>query len=148
MFRYFSNSTFLILSLLAISCTKQQTRRNPYLQEVRFSVSVNLSLPSYNNLTSIGNPVYINEAGVGTKGVFVMNVGFDQFRAFEARCSNHIPNSCSLLQVTGQSGICDCDELNYSLFTGQLLNRPSEGVYYDLLEYNTQLSGDVLRIYN
>jgi nitrite reductase/ring-hydroxylating ferredoxin subunit len=118
------------------------------LQEVRFSVSINLSLPSYNNLTSVGNPIYINEAGVGTRGVYVMNVGFDQFRAFEASCANHIPSSCSILKIKGQSGTCDCDELSYSLFTGQLLNRPADGVYYDLLEYSTQLSGDVLRIYN
>lgn len=143
-----SHTIFLILSLLALSCTKQNTNRNPYLQEVRFEVSINLSLPSYNNLTSIGNPIYIGESGVGTRGVYVMNVGFDQFRAFEASCSNHIPNSCSVLKVTGQNGICQCDELSYSLFTGQLLNRPSEGIYYDLLEYNTRLSGDVLRIYN
>ena len=143
-----SHTIFLILSLLALSCTKQQTNRNPYLQEVRFSTSINLSLPYYNNLTAIGNPIYINETGVGTRGIFVMNVGFNQFRAFEATCPNHIPNSCSVLKLNGQNGSCDCDDLSYSFFTGQLLNRPAEGIYYDLLEYNAQLSGDVLRIYN
>ena len=109
-----SHTIFLILSLLALSCTKQQTNRNPYLQEVRFSTSINLSLPSYNNLTAIGNPIYINETGVGTRGIFVMNVGFNQFRAFEATCPNHIPNSCSVLKLNGQNGSCDCDDLSYS----------------------------------
>lgn len=147
----FKSSFFILLifSSLISSCTKSTLQRNPYLQEIRFSIDLNISLPSYSPLKSIGNPVFVNVSGAGTKGIILMNTGFDQYRAFEASCPNHVPSSCSTLSIKGQNGNCGCEEYQYSLFTGQLLNRPSDGSrYYDLLEYGVQANGDVLRIYN
>ncbi len=139
----------LVFSGLLSSCTKNNLQRNPYLQEIRFSIDINLSLPSYNPLKTTGNPVFINASGVGTKGVIVMNTGFNQFRVFEASCPNHAPSSCSTLSIKGQNGNCGCESYEYSLFTGQMLNRPNDGArYYDLLEYSARANGDVLRIYN
>lgn len=139
----------LFFSALMVNCSTQNSRRNPYLQELNFSIELNLSLPKYNPLKIIGNPVYIDASGIGTKGIIVMNSGFDQFVAFEASCANHAPNSCSTLVINGQNGICDCDALSYSLFTGQLLN-PANSTErnYDLLAYQTQASGNTVRVFN
>jgi len=141
--------TLLFLSLLMISCSTQNTRRNPYLQEISFSIKLNLNLPTYTPLKIIGNPVYVSAAGAGTRGVIVMNTGFDSFVAFEASCANHLPNSCSNLKLKGQNALCDCEDFQYTLFTGQLLNPPSNGERsYDLLAYQTRLSGNVLQVFN
>lgn len=139
----------LFLSALMVQCSTQNSRRNPYLQEVNFSIELNLNLPQYSSLNIIGNPVLVNTAGAGTKGIIVMNSGFDQFVAFEASCANHSPNACSTLVLEGQNGVCECEAYRYSLFTGQLLNpsNPSENIY-DLLAYQTQASGNILRIFN
>jgi len=53
------------------------------------------------------------------------------------------------LVIDGQNGICDCDALSYSLFTGQLLN-PANSTErnYDLLAYQTQASGNTVRVFN
>ena len=41
--------TFLLLILL-INCSKDELKRNPYLNEISFRHILNLNLPEYNNL--------------------------------------------------------------------------------------------------
>lgn len=138
---------FLLLTLLC--CSTDRTNRNPYLQEIRFRIDLNLNLPLYSPLTNTGNAVYANTNVNGSKGIFVMNVGFNQYRAFEAGCPNHAPSSCSTLTLDGQKGVCPCEGYEYSLFTGQQFNRPNDGNrYYDLLEYRTTFSGNVVSVSN
>lgn len=138
-----------LLSLSLVACSRDSTNRNPYLPEIGFRYEINLNLPQYSLLTATGNPVYIGSAGIGIRGAFVMNIGFDQYMAFEASCPNHAPNSCSTLKMTGQTVSCDCDDYEYSLFTGQMLNRPDDGgKYYDMLYYQAVRSGSSVLISN
>ncbi|MEM9142131.1 MAG: hypothetical protein AAGA86_04040 [Bacteroidota bacterium] len=135
--------------MFLFACSNDRTNRNPFLQEVGFSFSINLNLPLYSPLTNVGNAIYIGTNGVGIRGAFVINVGAGQFRAFEASCPNHVPNECSTMQLNGNSVTCPCDDLEYSLFTGQLLNRPDDGnQYYDLLEYQARFGGSTVVISN
>lgn len=139
----------LILLLLLLSCDSDPTNRNPYLQEVSFRFEINLNLPLYNNLNNIGNPVYVGNSGVGIRGAFVMRNSLDTFIAFEASCPNQAPSPCTTMEIDGQNVVCPCDDLTYSLFTGQLLNRPDdENRYYDLLFYRTTQSGNTVIISN
>ncbi len=139
----------IILVLLILSCSKDATNRNPYLQEIGFRFDINTNLPLYSPLTNTGNPVYIDNQTVGTRGAFVMNTGFGQFRVFEASCPNHAPNDCSTMTIDGQNVVCPCDDFEYSLFTGQFLNRPDDGKrYYDMLEYRASASGNIVIISN
>ncbi|WP_422349282.1 Rieske (2Fe-2S) protein [Flagellimonas sp.] len=138
-----------LLLFFLISCESDSTNRNPYLQEVNFRFDLNLNLPLYNDLNNIGNPVYVGNNGVGTRGAFVMRTGLDTFFAFEASCPNHTPNSCSTMTIDGQNVTCSCEDFTYSLFTGQQLNRPDDGTrYYDLLFYRATQSGNVVTISN
>ena len=137
------------LALLLSACSRDNASRNPYLPEYGFRFEINLNLPQYSLLSSTGNPVYVGTTGVGIRGVYVMNIGFDQFMAFEASCPNHPPNSCSTLQLAGQTVSCDCESYEYSLFTGQMLNRPDDGGrYFDLLYYQAVRSGSSVIISN
>ncbi|TLP82836.1 hypothetical protein ES765_00095 [Maribacter sp. ACAM166] len=116
---------------------------------MNFRFDANLNLPSYNPLTNTGSAVFVKSDGVGTRGVFIINAGFDQFRAFEASCPNHAPNECSTMSLNGQVATCSCEEYEYSLFTGQLLNRPDDGKrYYDMLEYRARFSGNTVIVSN
>ncbi|MBC2837944.1 hypothetical protein [Robiginitalea sp. SC105] len=139
----------VFLPLLLMACSTDARNRNPNLQELGFRFEMNLNLPLYSPLTSTGNPVYIGNTGTGIRGVFVMNTGFDQMRAFEASCPNHPPNSCSTMQLEGQNAVCPCEDYEYSLFTGQMLNPPEDGQrYYNMLEYRATRSGDIVTISN
>lgn len=137
----------LLISLLA--CDKQNTNRNPFLQEVGFTFEINLNLPLYSPLSTIGNVVYIGNEQVGTRGAFVIKSGFDQYRVFEASCPNHAANTCSTMSFNGQVATCSCEDYRYSIFTGQMFDRPDDGVqYYDMLEYRASFSGNSVLISN
>lgn len=139
----------LLLVLIFFACSKNGTNRNPYLQEIGFRFDINTNLPLYSPLNNTGNPVYIDNQAVGTRGAFVINVGFEQFRVFEASCPNHAPNDCSTMTIDGQVAKCACDDFEYSLFTGQFLNRPDDGQrYYDMLEYRASANGNIIIISN
>lgn len=139
----------ILILLIITACSNDGTNRNPYLQEIGFRFEANLNLPSYSPLTNTGSVVPIRSELAGTRGVFVINVGFDQFRAFEASCPNHAPNDCSTMELDGQIAICSCEDYQYSLFTGQLLNTPEdENRYYNMLEYRAVLSGGSVIISN
>ena len=139
----------LILLVLTLSCDSGTTNRNPFLQEVGFRFELNLNLPLYNNLNNIGNPIYVGNDAVGTRGAFVMKTGLDTFFAFEASCPNHAPNTCSTMTIDGQNVVCSCEDFTYNLFTGQFLNRPDDGArYYDLLFYRAVQSGSSVIISN
>jgi nitrite reductase/ring-hydroxylating ferredoxin subunit len=140
---------FLLVIGLLCACDDERTNRNPFLQEIGFSFEANLNLPLYSPLTNTGTAVLIRQDGVGTRGVFVINTGFNQYRAFEASCPNHVPNECSTMTFTGQVATCACEDYEYSLFTGQQLNRPDDGNrYYDMLEYRANFGGNSVRISN
>jgi len=141
----------LVIVLLGVfcACESERTNRNPFLQEVGFRFEANLNLPLYSPLTNTGTAVLIKQDGVGTRGVFVINTGFNQYRAFEASCPNHTPNDCSTMTFVGQVATCSCEDYEYSLFTGQQLNRPDDGNrYYDMLEYRANFSGSSVNISN
>ncbi|NHF58712.1 hypothetical protein FK220_005135 [Flavobacteriaceae bacterium TP-CH-4] len=139
----------LLFMIFLFSCDNDRGTRNPYLQEIGFRFDLNLSLPLYSPLTNTGNAVYVGANGVGTRGVFVINAGFDQFRAFEASCPNHPPNDCSTMELNGQTAVCPCEDYEYSLFTGQQLSRPDDGNrYYDMLEYRAVFNGGVVSVSN
>ena len=140
-------SGFLIL-LFLFSCSNNNGRRNPYLQERGFRFEINLNLPLYSPLSNPGNAVYVNSVNAGIRGIFVINTGFD-FMALEASCPNHVPNNCSTMELDGQLARCSCEGFEYSLFNGQQLNRPDDGErYYDMLIYNTARSGSTVVISN
>ncbi|TFG77287.1 MAG: hypothetical protein E4H26_03525 [Flavobacteriales bacterium] len=139
----------LILMLLLLACSNDRSNRNPYLQEIVFRFDLNLNLPLYSPLSNDFNVVYVGSSGVGTRGAFVINVGFDQFRAFEASCPNHAPNDCSTMILNGLVATCPCEDYEYTIVTGQLQNKPQDGNrYYDMLEYRATYNGGVVVISN
>jgi nitrite reductase/ring-hydroxylating ferredoxin subunit len=132
----------LILLFSLLSCAKQGTNRNPFLQELGFQFELNLNLPLYSPLTNPGSSIYVDNSQVGTRGAFVTNTGFDVFRVFEASCPNHAPNECSTMELNGIVATCSCDDFEYSTITGQMLNNPNDGTrYYDMLEYRASFNG-------
>ncbi|XLS28821.1 hypothetical protein ACJD0Z_16685 [Flavobacteriaceae bacterium M23B6Z8] len=146
----------LVLGILALlSCDNGGSGdRNPFLREASFTFEINLNLPLYSGLTTIGNAVYINNPNVGTRGIFVINagagIGNNGYLAWEASCPNHNPNSCSTMTLKGGTNcICACEEYEYTLFTGQLLSDPiGEGRVYGLLNYQTRVNGNIITVFN
>jgi nitrite reductase/ring-hydroxylating ferredoxin subunit len=133
-----------ICIFLVLSCGKQPLNRNPYLVDVRFQREFNLSLPLYSGLNFVGGSLLIEDAGIN--GIILFNLNGSSFLAWEATCPNHLPENCSKLGIKGVLAVCSCEDFQYSLATGQLLN-PSEDLdppqallFYQIQNYNGILS--------
>ncbi|MGA0012078.1 MAG: hypothetical protein ACO3FD_03215 [Flavobacteriaceae bacterium] len=139
----------LIIAFILIGCTENQALRNPYLVEASFDTQIDTRLPLYSELQQIGITVTLPSNLGGIQGIHLTQVGIDSFRAFEVACPNHQPNSCSATVAEGTSARCSCpDDLSYSLFTGQLLNRQGENVLFDLKEYSVRKEGPLIYVFN
>ncbi|EKT3966907.1 hypothetical protein SL054_001520 [Flavobacterium psychrophilum] len=135
--------SLLLIAILTLSCHKDSVvNDNTYLPNYSFSVVINTSLPSYNNLNFPSNPVLITNAGAGIKGIVVMKVGNDDYRAYEASCPNQYPSDCSLMTLNGINAKCPCDGKEYSLYTGVGSGQ------YPLKAYRVEVNGSNLRVYN
>ena len=142
----FIRNILLFLALI-LGCSKDPIQRNPYLADIRFQRNLNLSLPLYNQLNFVGGSILI--PNIGIKGVIIFNLSGNTFLAWEATCPNHVPESCSKLDISGVLAECSCEDFQYSLATGQLLN-PNETLNppRDLLFYQIQNFNGILRVSN
>ena len=137
----------LVLFVFMTSCEDNVIERNPYLPNYSFEYEFNLNLPQYDNLRFTGGTHTIN--GLGVKGVHLYNLNGSQLMAWEASCPNHLPSDCSQTQITGVLAQCSCEDYQYSLATGQLLN-PAEGQseIYSMVMYQAILRGNTLELSN
>lgn len=134
---------FLTLFGLLISCSKDKAKtKNPYLPNYTFSLTVNMNLPLYSGLTSPMNPIPISDSATGVN-IIAMKISDTDFRAWNAYCPNQYPSSCSLMTVNGINAKCDCDNIEYSLFTGIGSGE------YSMVPFSVQILGNnSIRIYN
>ena len=133
--------TFL---LVFMGCDKDNfSNNNPYLPNYSFAYNINMSLPQYSSLQFPSNAVYVNAGNTGIRGVFVFNTG-GGYVAFDAACPNQALTSCSTMTLNGINVICPCDNVSYSLFSGQ-----AQGMQYPMIQYRVeQLDNFNLRVYN
>ena len=141
---------FKIISLLLLiinGCGKDIIEINPYLNSVSFNIKVNLNLPGYDDLRYAGGGLRLRQGGIN--GILVFNLNGNDYLAWEATCPNHPIQECSELSITGILAICSCEDFEYSLATGQLLN-PKENTQtpYPMIYYNLRRTSNTLIISN
>lgn len=135
---------FLLVSSMLSGCESDvQVNRNPFVPYIPFSLTLNLNLPTFSNLNSNINPMYINDVNAGLNGIFVMKISNTDFRAWEATCPNQAVSACSRMTLSGLNAKCPCDGKDYSLFTGV---GPAN---FPLIAYRVEvLSNNTIRISN
>lgn len=138
---------FAVLVLFSCNSDDGGTNNNPFIPNALVQFQIDLGLPSFDNLRFAGGSAYIANGG-GVRGFFVFNLSGDQFLAWEASCPNHIPNNCSTMTVNGVLATCSCEDYEYSLATGQLLNPEEGGDSFPMINYRITKSGDVLTVSN
>ncbi|MCF6307161.1 MAG: hypothetical protein L3J09_04315 [Flavobacteriaceae bacterium] len=138
----------LLLSITLFSCNKSDDNNNntnnPFLTTPPVNLSLNLSLPEYNPLRFPGNSVIISNQGI--KGIVVYSVNENFYTAFDLTDPNHVPNTCSRMDIIGIEASCDCGDDNiYDIITGQNLNDQS---LYPMQQYRAERNGDVINVFN
>lgn len=137
---------FILAVLALLSCEGDDTRnRNPFLIDISFQAILNTDLPQYSTLNFAGNSVVVRNQGI--RGFVVYNFGNGQYSAFELSDPNHIPNSCSAMNVSGITATCPCpdDNNSYDIFSGQ----PSTGGgLYPMKAYRVNRNGSSIIVSN
>ena len=135
---------FLVAIIAIVGCSDDDVRiRNPFLPNYAVNVEINLNLPLYNDLNYAGNATLITQGSAGINGIILLNTG-SGFLAWEATCPNQIPESCSRLEISMPNAVCPCDDVTYSLYTGQ----PNADLKWGLMQYRTEVNGNIVRIFN
>ena len=137
------STSLLLLSLVVIfSCNKNQNRV-PY---VPIDLYLNITLPSYTNLNVIGGWVYVSG---GSKGLIVYRQTAETFMIYDRHCTYDVNAACAAASVdsTNLAVSCDCDESQYQLYDGAVINGPA---IYSLQQYQSIYDGlaNTLHIYN
>ncbi len=133
----------LILILAGVSCKKNRTHPVP---SIAFDFSIDMTLPSYQDLNSVGGWAYV--AG-GIKGIIVYRQSTDVFVAWERMspedpdnvCATGLtPDSVNFLQLYDP-----CSSARFSMYDGSPLANSNWG----LRKYQALWNGsNLLRIYN
>ncbi len=138
---------FLLIAAVTLSCSKNDDKqeRNPFLTDPAVSLNLNLNLPEYNPLKFPGNYIITSQ---GIKGIVVYCVSENQYLAFELTDPNHVPSSCSRMELTGVIASCPCanDDNEYFITSGQHTTDPSGK--YPMQQYSAQLNGNNVIISN
>ena len=125
--------------LLFFSCQKEED----YIQNVVVDINLNLTLPGFSDLQTVGNSVFING---GVKGIIVYRQGFDSYKTYDRNCSFEPSLSCARIDSVNSSiAICKCCNSKFLLSDGTPFDGPA---LLPLKKYQNNLSEDFLYIYN
>jgi len=129
-----------LFCLLFFSCQKEED----YIPNVVVDIDLNLTLPEFSDLQTVGNYVFITG---GVKGIIVYHQGFDSYKTYDRNCSFEPSLSCARIDSVNSSiAICKCCNSMFLLEqNGETIDGPA---LLPLKQYPNNFSGDFLYIYN
>jgi len=135
---------YLLLFIPLLGCENQAP--NDILPDTQVNVTIDLNLPSYQNLLIHGGWAFTPTTGYGIKGILIYNQG-GNYIAYERACPHLEIATCSAMTFDGLYLKCTCDNSLFNIFTGG--NSETAGITYSAREYHVQaLSASMLRITN
>jgi len=129
-----------LFCLLFFSCQKEED----YIPNVVVDIDLNLTLPEFSDLQTVGNYIFITG---GVKGVIVYRQSFDSYNTYDRNCSFEPSLACARIDSVNSSiAICKCCNSMFLLEqNGETIDGPA---LLPLKQYPNNLSGDFLYIYN
>ena len=135
-----STILMLILALFQIQC-KDREDRVPF---VPVDITLNLSLPIYSELNTVGN--HINITG-GSLGIIIYRLSTDEFKAFDRHCTFNVPENCRIDVDNSNIQAVDnnCCGSVFSIIDGTV---QSGDAFVNLTEYQTSFFNNTVTISN
>ena len=132
---------FLIIFLLSIfSCGDS----NNYIRNIYVDVEIDLSLPEFSNLNTVGNSLFIEG---GNKGIIIYRHSNYEYKIYDRNCSYEPNLECSYIDsVNSIIAFCGCCSSAFLLDqNGSAANSPA---VLPLKQYNYSLNNTLLHIFN
>lgn len=138
--------SLLIISFLTLKSCRSGEETASCFPHTAINVQLNLNLPAYYPLQTVGGWVYINEQSAGTRGLIVVRTG-SGFNIYDRNAPHICPDSNTTLSVQDDIKIvCPKDGSEWILLTGQPTKVASVSPKTYTYTYNT--ASNILNIYN
>jgi len=140
---------FLIISSLTVvnSCSERNETVSCFPNSA-VSVQLNLSLPLYYKLQTVGGWVYINEVAAGTRGLIVVRTTTG-FKVYDRNAPHICPDTDTTLEVKNDTSVyCPKDGSQWILITGQPTDNSAARIAPKTYGYSFNSSSNILDIYN
>ena len=132
---------FLVLFLIIISSCGD---RNDYIRNVYVDVEIDLSLPEFSPLNTVGNSIFIEG---GNKGIIIYRFSNYEYNIYDRNCSYEPNLECSYIDsINSTIAMCGCCSSAFLLDqNGVAANSPA---VLPLKQYNYSLNNTILHIFN
>lgn len=144
-----SLALFLIINVLSInnSCSERNETVSCFPNST-ISVQLNLSLPLYYKLQTVGSWVYVNEVGAGTRGLIVVRTT-SGFKVYDRNAPHLCPDTDTTLEVKNDTSVyCPKDGSQWILITGQPTDNSVAKIAPKTYGYSYNAASNILDIYN
>ena len=130
----------IFILLLFIHCGDS----NEYIQNVYVDIEIDLSLPEFSNLNTVGNSMFLEG---GNKGIIIYSFSNYEYKIYDRNCSYEPSLPCSYVDSINSSiAFCGCCSSAFLLDqNGSAANSPA---ILPLKQYNYSLNNTILNIYN
>ena len=131
----------LVLFLIIISSCGDS---NNYIRNVYVDVEIDLSLPEFSPLNTVGNSIFIEG---GNKGIIIYRFSNYEYNIYDRNCSYEPNLECSYIDsINSTIAMCGCCSSAFLLDqNGVAANSPA---VLPLKQYNYSLNNTLLHIFN
>ena len=132
---------FLVLFLIIISSCGDS---NDYIRNVYVDIEIDLSLPEFSPLNTVGNSIFIEG---GNKGIIIYRFSNYEYNIYDRNCSYEPNLECSYIDsINSTIAMCGCCSSAFLLDqNGVAANSPA---VLPLKQYNYSLNNTLLHIFN
>ena len=132
---------FLVLFLIIISSCGDS---NDYIRNVYVDVEIDLSLPEFSPLNTVGNSIFIEG---GNKGIIIYRFSNYEYNIYDRNCSYEPNLECSYIDsINSTIAMCGCCSSAFLIDqNGVAANSPA---VLPLKQYNYSLNNTLLHIFN
>ena len=132
---------FLVLFLIIISSCGDS---NDYIRNVYVDVEIDLSLPEFSPLNTVGNSIFIEG---GNKGIIIYRFSNYEYNIYDRNCSYEPNLECSYIDsINSTIAMCGCCSSAFLLDqNGVAANSPA---VLPLKQYNYSFNNTLLHIFN
>tara|TARA_B110000438_G_scaffold137752_1_gene133087 strand:+ start:1115 stop:1528 length:414 start_codon:yes stop_codon:yes gene_type:complete len=130
----------LIFSIILISCNDS----NDYIKNVYVDIDIDLSLPEFSNINTVGNVIFIEG---GNKGIIIYHYANFEYKIYDRNCSYEPSLQCSYIDsIQSSIALCGCCSSAFLLDQdGVAANSPA---LLPLKQYNYTLNNSLLHVFN
>lgn len=134
----------LFLVILIVACGKDNEHPVPFAPYLGSAICINDV--EYFNLQNVYGMVILENEGYLGNGIVLVNIGNNEFKAYDATCPNEVNGDCKIVADKSSVSfvVCKCCGSTFELSFGDVSKGPSN---YPLKKYKTAFDGNCIRIY-